>query len=239
MDRFQDRFDAGRRLASRLGRYANRSDVLVLALPRGGVPVGLMVAEALNAPLGVYLVRKLGVPGHEELALGAIASGGVRILNDEVVGALNVPAEVIARITEKEEEELRRREQAYRGDRPPPDLSGRTVIFVDDGLATGSSMKAAVRASRRQGPAREVVAVPIASLQACIELAEEVDEIVCLSIPEPFIAVGLGYDDFSQLDDQQVRDLLEMGAGSGGAHLGSESALRDGGGLRRPARPLK
>src|SRR5262245_27259007 len=210
MAEFRDRFEAGRSLASRLLRHGDRSDVLVLALPRGGVPVAAMVAEMLNAPLEVFLVRKLGVPGEEELALGAIASGGVRILNAEVVNALNIPLEVIDRLTAREEQELRRREQVYRGDRRPLDLRGRTVILVDDGLATGSSMKAAVAAARRQDPSRLVVAVPVASVPACSELAAAgVDEIVCLVLPEPFIAVGLHYDDFTQVDDRQVRELLE------------------------------
>ena len=237
MAEFRDRFEAGRSLACLLLRHGDRSDVLVLALPRGGVPIGAMVAEALNAPLDVFLVRKLGVPGQEELALGAIASGGVRILNDEVVNALNIPLETINRLTAREEQELRRREQAYRGDRPPLDLRGRTVVLVDDGLATGSTMKAAVAAAQRQGASRLVVAVPVAALQACSELAATgVDEVVCLVLPEPFIAVGLHYDDFTQVDDRQVRELLESAlsppAPEGAATIGSKKATMENRGVR-------
>jgi len=215
MAEFRDRFDAGRRLALSLAGHANRSGVLVLALPRGGVPVGLMVAEALNAPLHLYPIRKLGVPGREELALGAIAGGGVRILNEEVVKAFAIPPETIESLARREEEELRRQEQIYRREGLPPDLSGRTVIIVDDGLATGSSMKAAARALRAQGPDRVVAAVPLASSQALSEVAEEVDEIVCLVTPEPFVAVGMGYGDFCQLSDEEVRELLETGTSAG------------------------
>jgi putative phosphoribosyl transferase len=206
---FRDRFDAGRALAAKLARYAGRPDVLVLALPRGGVPVGFEVARALNAPLDVFLVRKLGVPGREELAMGAIATGGVRVLNEEVVAALGIPDEQIDAVTAEEQEELERRAHEYRGDRPPPDVRGKVVILVDDGLATGSTMRAAVAALRRQGPARVVVGVPVGAAETCAEFRDEADEAVCARTPEPFYAVGLWYQDFSQTTDEEVRDLLE------------------------------
>jgi predicted phosphoribosyltransferase len=206
---FQDRAEAGRYLATKLTRYANRPDVLVLALPRGGVPVAFEVARALNAPLDVYLVRKLGVPGHEELAMGAIASGGVGVLNDEVVRALGIADDQLQAITAEQQRELERRERAYRGDRPPPDVRGRTVILVDDGLATGSTMRAAVAALRQQGPARIVVAVPVATPEICDEFRSEVDDVVCAVTPQPLYAVGLWYHDFSQTTDEEVRALLE------------------------------
>ena len=205
---FRDRREAGRLLASKLAAYANRPDVLVLALPRGGVPVADEVARALGAPLDVFLVRKLGVPGHEELAMGAIASGGVRVLNQEIVRALRIPDEVIEAVAAQEQQELARRERLYRGDRPPPDVRERTVILVDDGLATGATMHAAVQALRQQQPARIVVAVPIAAPETCAELSGEVDDIVCAATPQPFHAVGLWYADFSQTTDDEVRDLL-------------------------------
>jgi predicted phosphoribosyltransferase len=205
---FRDRFEAGRVLAGKLQDYANRPDVIVLALPRGGVPVAYEVARALHAPLDVFLVRKLGVPGHEELAMGAIASGGVRVLNRDVVNKLKVPAEVIDAVTDRELEELRRREREYRDDRPAPDVLGKTVILIDDGLATGSTMRSAVAALRRQGPSRLVVAVPIAAPSTCEEFQDEVDEVVCARTPEPFYAVGVWYDDFSQTTDEEVRELL-------------------------------
>jgi predicted phosphoribosyltransferase len=206
---YYDRTNAGQRLAQRLRGYANRPDVLVLALPRGGVPVAYEVARALNVPLDVFLVRKLGVPGREELAMGAIATGGVRVLNDEVVHFLDIPEEVIDQVAAAEQQELERREHAYRGERPPPDVRGRTVILIDDGLATGSTMRAAVAALRRQGPARIVVAVPVAAASTCEDLAQEVDEIVCGQMPEPFRAVGLWYRDFSPTADEEVRELLD------------------------------
>jgi predicted phosphoribosyltransferase len=210
--RFHDRADAGRILANHLKVYADRSDVLVLALPRGGVPVGYEVARALRAPLDVFLVRKLGVPGREELAMGALASGGVRVLNQDVVGALGIPEEVIDEVTAAEAQELRRREQTYRGDRPLPDVAGRTVILVDDGLATGSTMRAAVAALRRLDPARIVVAVPVGAVDTCSELEAEADEVVCALTPEPFLAVGLWYEDFTQTGDEEVRELLDRAA---------------------------
>jgi len=215
--RFHDRRDAGRFLATRLSAYANRPDVLVLALPRGGVPVGAEVARALGAPLDVFLVRKLGVPGHEELAMGAVATGGVRVLNEDVVQALGIPHDVIEAVAAREQQELERRARLYRGDGPPPDVHGRTVILVDDGLATGATMQAAIRALRRQQPARIVVAVPTASAETCEELRAEVDEVVCAVTPEPFYAVGLWYDDFSQTTDDDVRELLARSARAGRA----------------------
>jgi predicted phosphoribosyltransferase len=206
--RFRDRAAAGRRLAELLGGYAGRPDVLVLALPRGGVPVGFEVARALGAPLDVFMVRKLGVPGHEELAMGAIASGGARVLNHEVVDGMRIPAAVIDRVAEAEQRELDRRERAYRDDRPPPDIRGRVAILVDDGLATGSSMRAAATALRALGPARIVVAVPVAARETCDDFRPEVDEIVCAMTPDPFYAVGLWYEDFSQVGDDEVRAML-------------------------------
>jgi putative phosphoribosyl transferase len=208
---FQDRRHAGQVLAERLSAYANRPDVLVLALPRGGVPVAFEVARALHAPLDVFLVRKLGLPGHEELAMGAIATGGVRVLND-VVEVLQVPPEVIEAVTAKEQKELQRRERMYRDDRPPPQVRGRTAILVDDGLATGSTMRAAVAALRQQQPARIIVAVPVGAAETCAELQAEADEAVCACTPQPFHAVGLWYEDFSQTADEEVHDLLEQAA---------------------------
>ncbi|HEX2118845.1 MAG TPA: phosphoribosyltransferase family protein [Acidimicrobiales bacterium] len=187
---FRDRADAGRVLAGRLGHLAGRDDVLVLGLPRGGVPVAAEVAQALGAPLDVLLVRKLGVPRHAELAMGAIASGGVRVLNSAVIEVLRIPPDVIDQVTERERVELARREQAYRPGRPPLDVAGRVVVVVDDGLATGSTMRAAVAAVRAQGPARIVVAVPVGATETCGELAAEADEVVCAHMPAGFHAVG-------------------------------------------------
>ncbi len=204
-----DREEAGRRLARALARYADRSDVVVLALPRGGVPVGDGIARALRVPLDVFMVRKLGVPGHEEYAMGAIATGGVMTLNDEVVQELRIPGPLIAQVAARERRELARRERAYRGERPFPSLNGQTVILVDDGLATGATMRAAVTALRHQTPRRIVVAVPVASRSACAELGALADDLVCLETPEPFGAVGAWYEDFSQVSDEEVRDLLE------------------------------
>ncbi len=206
---FQDRTAAGRQLAARLSAYADRPDVLVLALPRGGVPVGYEVARQLNAPLDVFVVRKLGVPGQEELAMGAIATGGVRVLNEDVVQTLQIPEDVIDEVAAREQRELQRRERLYRDDRPPCAVQGRTVILVDDGLATGSTMRAAVAALRQQHPARIIVAVPVGAAQTCAELANEADEVVCVRMPEPFYAVGLWYDHFSQTTDAEVHELLE------------------------------
>jgi putative phosphoribosyl transferase len=205
---FRDRRDAGRLLAFHLMAYANRSDLLVLALPRGGVPVAYEVARALHAPLDLFLVRKLGVPGHEELAMGAIASGGVRVLNDEVIRMAGITPDVIDLVTRAEQQELARREEAYRGTRPHPEIGGRIVILIDDGLATGSTMRAAVKAIRKQGPARVIVAAPIAAVETCEDLRAEVDEIICVRTPEPFFGVGLWYEDFSQTTDEEVRQLL-------------------------------
>ena len=209
MSLFRDRYDAGRRLAAALAGYAHRPDVLVLALPRGGVPVAFEVARTLDAPLDVFLVRKLGLPGQEELAMGAIATGGVRVLNEEVVNGLRIPASVIDGVTRREQEELTRRERLYRDDRPPPEVRGRTVILIDDGLATGATMRAAAAALRRQQPARLVVAVPVGAPTTCEEFRDEADEVVCAMTPEPFLAVGFWYDDFSPTTDSEVRDLLE------------------------------
>jgi len=206
--RFRDRADAGRLLAERLSHYAGRDDVLVLGLPRGGVPVAAEVARALGAPLDVFLVRKLGLPGQEELAMGAIASGGARVLNEELVETLAIPEALIDAVAAREEEELRRRERLYRGERTPPEVEGKTVILVDDGLATGSSMRAAVAALRRRRPARIVVAVPTAPVSTCEELRPEVDELVCARTPQPFYAVGIWYENFNQTTDEEVRRLL-------------------------------
>jgi predicted phosphoribosyltransferase len=212
---FRDRREAGRMLAAKLAAYANRPEVLVLALPRGGVPVGYEVARALKAPLDVFIVRKLGVPGHEELAMGAVATGGVRVLNDEIVGTLRIPEYVIDKVAAKEHQELERRERLYRGNRPAPDVSGRTVILVDDGLATGATMLAAIKALRQQQPARIVVAVPTAAPETCEELKAEVDDVICAVTPRPFYGVGLWYHDFSQTTDEEVRNLLSLSPGAG------------------------
>lgn len=206
--RFRDRTEAGRRLAERLTAYADRPDVLVLALPRGGVPVAYEVARALRAPLDVFLVRKLGVPGYEELAMGAVATGGVRVLNDQIVAGLRIPDDVIEAVTEAEQQELARRERVYRGDRPPPDVRHRTVILVDDGLATGATMQAAIKALRALPPARIVVAVPTGSPETCEQLKAQADDVICAITPEPFHAVGRWYEDFTQTTDEQVRELL-------------------------------
>jgi putative phosphoribosyl transferase len=195
-----------------LEQYGGRTDVIVLGLPRGGVPVAAEVARRLGAPLDVFIVRKLGVPGHEELAMGALATGGVLVLNSEVVGELEIPQHAIDAAVASEAVELARREQAYRGGRPPLDVTGCTVILVDDGLATGSTMRAAVAGLRRRGPAKVVVAVPVAAVSTCESLAGEVDDIVCGHTPEPFLAVGLWYADFSQTTDEEVRAELERAA---------------------------
>jgi predicted phosphoribosyltransferase len=206
---FRNRTEAGQLLAARLLDYGGRSDVIVLALPRGGVPVGYEVAKALSAPLDVFIVRKLGVPGHEELAMGAVAGGGVRVINDAVVSGMGIPQEIIEEVTARERAEVVRRERAYRDDRPAPDVRGRIVILVDDGLATGSTLRAAVTALRHSQPARLVIAVPTAPRSACQEFAQLADEFVCLTTPEPFYAIGLSYEDFSQVEDDEVKQLLE------------------------------
>jgi predicted phosphoribosyltransferase len=210
---FRDRRDAGRALAGLLSEYAGRDDVVVLALPRGGVPVGFEVAAVLGAPLDVFTVRKLGVPGRRELAMGAIARDGVVVLNDEVVRGMDIAAEVIERVAREESRELERRERSYRGERPPPDLTGKVVVLVDDGLATGSSMRAAVLAVRRLLPARIVVAVPTAPESTRRELATEVDEVVWVTTSGRFLAVGQHYRDFTQTSDDEVGRLLRIAAG--------------------------
>ncbi|HZA28009.1 MAG TPA: phosphoribosyltransferase [Gammaproteobacteria bacterium] len=213
-ERFRDRRDAGRQLAEKLSAYANRPDVLVLGLPRGGVPVAYEVAKVLNAPLDVFLVRKLGVPGHEELAMGAIASGSVRVLNKNVVQSLRLSDQTIEAVAAAEQRTLVRRERVYRGDRPRLAVRDQTVILVDDGLATGATMRAAVVALRQQQPRRIVVAVPVAAPETCDEFRAEVDDIVCAITPPLFYAVGLWYQDFSQTSDEEVRALLEHAAQS-------------------------
>jgi predicted phosphoribosyltransferase len=213
--RFRDRAEAGRALATLLRHHAGDPRVLVLALPRGGVPVAREIAAALGAPLDVFIVRKLGVPGHEELALGAIATGKTLVLNDDVVRALRITGNVIDAVAAQEARELERREHTYRGDRPPIDPKGRIVIVVDDGLATGATMRAAVRALRDRGAERLIIAVPVAAPQTCDDFRTEVDEIVCAMTPEPFEAVGLWYQDFSQTTDEEVQEILrESGAGN-------------------------
>jgi len=209
---FRNRRDAGCILASYLDLYADRPDVVILALPRGGVPVGFELARALRAPLDVMVVRKLGVPGHEELAMGAIASGGVRILNDDVIQMLGIRPETIEGVAEQEQQELARREAAYRGNRGPAAVKGRTVILVDDGLATGSTMRAAVAALRTLQPSRIVIAVPTAAAETCRELKAEADDVVCAMTPAPFFGVGQWYDDFSQTTDEEVHRLLQEAA---------------------------
>lgn len=206
---FRDRIEAGHMLAQRLQAYRNGPDVLVLGLPRGGVPVAYEAARELNVPLDVFIVRKLGVPGHEELAMGAIATGGVRVLHQAIIRELGIPQETIDRVTESEAKELERRQHLYRSDKPLPAVQGRVVIIIDDGLATGSTMKAAVAALRQQHPKRLVVAVPTAPAETCQELRQMADEVVCLVSPEPFYAVGGSYVDFRQTTDEEVRDLIK------------------------------
>lgn len=223
--RFPDRVAAGRALARALAPYAGRSDVIVLGLPRGGVPVAAEVAAALGAPLDVLIVRKLGVPGREELALGAIASGGVRVLNTSVIGMLNIPPAVVEAVTTAEDLELRRRERAYRGNVPFPSLAARVVIVVDDGLATGATMRSAVAAIRQQRPAKVIAAAPVGSTEACVLLAREADESVCVHVPEPFNGVGCWYDDFGQMSDADVREILAQFAMRG--RMPDTSGMRD------------
>ena len=207
---FRDRTEAGRLLATHLATYTNHPDVLVLAMPRGGVPVAFEVARALHAPLDVLIVRKLGVPGQEELAMGAIATGGVRVLNNDVVQFLEIPDEVINKVAAHEQQELERREHLYRGDRPPYRVRDRTIILVDDGIATGATMRAAVAAVKQRQPARLIIAVPTAAPATCEEFAAEGNEIVTVIRPEPFYAVGAWYESFPQTTDEEVRDLLEQ-----------------------------
>jgi len=211
---FKDRYDAGQRLAKklaeRMGDIANPKDAIVLALPRGGVPVAFEVARTLNLPMDVFLVRKLGVPGQEELAMGAIASGGVVVLNQDVVNYLGISREIIDFVAERERKELQRRDRLYRGLKPAPNIAGHTVVLVDDGLATGSTMRAAVSAVRQQGPSRIVIAVPVAPPSTVMELRTDVDDVVCVLQPEPFEGVGRWYEDFSQTSDDEVRCLLGL-----------------------------
>ncbi|MFA7095540.1 MAG: phosphoribosyltransferase [Gammaproteobacteria bacterium] len=207
--RFRDRREAGRKLAEKLLPYAGRPDVVVLALPRGGVPVGFEVAERLGVPLDVFVVRKLGVPGHEDLAMGAVASGGTRVLNREVIDPLHIPEAIVDAASDLESHELARRERLYRHDRPVVNVRGRTVLLVDDGLATGATMRSAIRALRELGPRTITIAVPVAAADTCESLSEEADVTVCAITPEPFYAVGFWYEDFSQTTDEEVRELLE------------------------------
>jgi len=212
-ERFLNRSDAGRQLAAELlPRYGGRSDVLVLGLPRGGVPVAFEMAVALDAPLDVFVVRKLGLPGHEEFGIGAIASGGVRVVDESVLRAYGVDSRTLEEITEREQRELERRERRYRDDRPFPAIQDRVVILVDDGLATGSTMRAAVAALRAEGPREIVVAVPVGAPETCSAMARLADDVVCLMTPEPFYAVGLWYENFDQTDDDEVHDLIERAA---------------------------
>ena len=210
--RFDNRQHSGELLTTKITRYADRSDVVVLALLRGGVPVGFTLAHVLHVLLDIFLVRKLGVPGHEELAMGAIASGGVRVLNTEIVHYLHIPDDLIELVAAQEQQEITRREHLYRAGRPAPKIRGRTIILVDDGLATGSTMRAALAAVRQYHPARLVVAVPTPAPESCADLQTEADEVVCATTPEPFYAVGLWYADFTQVTDAEVRDLLAQAA---------------------------
>src|SRR2546422_6466836 len=205
---FRDRTEAGQILASKLTKYLNQVNTVILALPRGGVPVAYEIGKELGLPVDIFVVRKLGVPGHEELAMGAIASGGVRHINRDVVDQVRIDSETIDVASRREQKEIERRERLYRGQRPPVDVQNKTVILVDDGLATGSTMPAAIAALRQHRPARIVVAVPAAAPETCQQIADEVDEIVCAATPEPFYAVGRWYEDFSQTTDDEVRELL-------------------------------
>ena len=205
---FRNRIEAGQVLARRLQQYKNQPDVLILGLPRGGVPVAYEVARELNAPLDVFIVRKLGVPGHEELGMGAIATGGVRTLHEGIIREIGISPQTIEAVSAREQAELERRERLYRGDRPAPTIKGRTVVIVDDGLATGSTMKAAIQAVRQQDPRQVIVAVPTAPSETCEQLKGSADEVVCALTPEPFFAVGGSYADFTQITDEEVRDLI-------------------------------
>ncbi len=210
---FRDRNDAGQELATLLKEYANRSDVVVLGLPRGGVPVAHQVANALAAPLDIFLVRKLGAPGQEELALGAIASGGTRVLNHRIIKELGIPEETVFEIARQQNEELERRERAFRGDRPSLNVTGKVVILIDDGLATGSTMRAAARALRQLRPAKLVIAVPVGARTVCDSMRAEADEVVCVHVPDNFFAVGQWYRNFEQTTDDEVTDFLKMAPG--------------------------
>lgn len=210
LERFENRMEAGKVLAQRLHHYAGRRDVTVLALPRGGVPVGFVVARELEVPLDILLVRKLGVPGHEEYAFGAVASGGLHVLQQDVIDTLDIPAQAIDSVMQRELKEIERRDKLYRAGLPPPQLQGRIAILVDDGLATGSTLLAGVRALRKVRPARLVAAAPVAAPEACRQLGTEVDEMICVRTPDPFYAVGLWYEDFEQTSDTEVCDLLEQ-----------------------------
>ncbi|HVN69431.1 MAG TPA: phosphoribosyltransferase family protein [Candidatus Binatia bacterium] len=221
MHLFADRSDAGRRLADALDAYARRGDVIVLALPRGGVPIAYEIARRLRAPLDVYVVRKLGVPGHEELAMGALASDGTCVMDDDLIDSLGIDERAIDAVIKREIEELRRREVAYRGNKPEPDIAGKTVIVVDDGLATGATMRAAAAALRLRDPAAIVAAVPVAAARTCKNLRDAVDRVVCLATPEPFHAVGLYYRNFEQTSDDEVRRLLSEAARETGRRVGA------------------
>jgi putative phosphoribosyl transferase len=216
--RFRNRTDAGQQLAQALKTYANRADVLVLGLPRGGVPVAYEVAKALSAPLDICIVRKLGVPGHKELAMGAIASGGVRVLNYDVLGWLQIPSKTIDEVAERELRELQRRDRTYRGERPQPEIKDRTILLVDDGLATGSTMRAAIAVLKAQHPKEIIIAVPVAPTDVCQELRAEVEKVICLATPEPFYAIGLWYENFAQTTDEEVCALLANPLAIGAAH---------------------
>jgi putative phosphoribosyl transferase len=209
MSFFNDRTDAGKRLSERLFEYANREDVLILALPRGGVPVAFEVAKELNLKMDIFIVRKLGVPGNEELAMGAIASGNIRVLNEDVIRSFRIPQKAIDEATANELGELERRERIYRKNRPVPKISGSTVILIDDGLATGATMRAAVAAVKTKNPAKVIIAVPVAAPDTCSDFGSEVDEVMCVATPEPFYGVGAWYEDFSQTTDKEVCDLLD------------------------------
>jgi predicted phosphoribosyltransferase len=225
---YQDRRDAGRHLARRFDALEGHSDVIVLALPRGGVPVGYEVARHLNAPLDVFVVRKLGVPGYSELAMGAIASGNIRVLNREVIARLRIPPRDVETVTAEQQLELERRERQYRGSRPPIELHGKTVVLVDDGLATGATMRAAVRALKTCAPARLIVGVPVGARETCEEFEDEVDEVICACTPDDFRAVGVWYRDFSQTTDEEVCALLEEISGQHPTYADStEHAIRE------------
>jgi putative phosphoribosyl transferase len=229
---FTNRTEAGEQLALRLRKYANRDDVIVLATPRGGVPVAFEVATELKLPLDIFVLRKLGVPGHEELAFGAIASGGVRVIDPDIVEAYGITPSDIERVVQKEEEEMQRREIAYRGARPPLDVSGRTAILVDDGIATGASIRAGIRALRQLNPARIVVAVPVAPPSTCARLKFEAEELVCLQMPEQFYGVGQFYIDFSEVTDEEVIELLARAWRQNGERSNDHAEILPGGARR-------